>query len=188
MKRQLRSGRDATLGWWRGEDPLPTLRSPSPRAWGGLAVRRPRASLFEPRDSHERFKRGGGRKPSHLHPFTGTRVLPTRARELGTPTCVIVFPWSPETATSRPGKCWALKNRCPSSTAEGAFGPAASPGSRLAVPALSQTCKGKRGVRPAREPQCNVLCVVLSTETVVRSVMILPQVHLRKPCYDFYFL
>ena len=29
---------------------------------------------------------------------------------------------------------------------------------------------------------------VRSRATVQRSIMILPQVHLRKPCYDFYFL
>ena len=31
-------------------------------------------------------------------------------------------------------------------------------------------------------------CNTLSQETTSKPVMILPQVHLRKPCYDFYFL
>ena len=42
------------------------------------------------------------------------------------------------------------------------------------------------------EENCEILprvfLILVSSEEKLKSVMILPQVHLRKPCYDFYFL
>ena len=37
-------------------------------------------------------------------------------------------------------------------------------------------------------PKKNLATVVFCKPGVCKTVMILPQVHLRKPCYDFYFL
>ncbi len=43
--------------------------------------------------------------------------------------------------------------------------------------------------RPQTETvELRPVCTVLRVGREVCSVMILPQVHLRKPCYDFYFL
>ena len=49
---------------------------------------------------------------------------------------------------------------------------------------------GKETVRPSRRSTRHVCPVPdgLLEEGFSLSVMILPQVHLRKPCYDFYFL
>ena len=40
---------------------------------------------------------------------------------------------------------------------------------------------------PSTAPKKEFFCVHASRVDVV-TLMILPQVHLRKPCYDFYFL
>ena len=52
---------------------------------------------------------------------------------------------------------------------------AASGQALLLPPPLGEKCRLRRGERPA-------------PSRVSLSLMILPQVHLRKPCYDFYFL
>ena len=43
------------------------------------------------------------------------------------------------------------------------------------------------GSEPSTAPKKEFFCVHASRVVVV-TLMILPQVHLRKPCYDFYFL
>ena len=34
----------------------------------------------------------------------------------------------------------------------------------------------------------DVFSILINSKESINSIMILPQVHLRKPCYDFYFL
>ena len=48
--------------------------------------------------------------------------------------------------------------------------------------------EGDGGGAPPRTTPKRVLGTVHRAEWPLGSVMILPQVHLRKPCYDFYFL
>ena len=60
---------------------------------------------------------------------------------------------------------------------------------RLAKVSLSHQAYNKcTGVWEWNEPGVHIPLVEVSYNPFQNSIMILPQVHLRKPCYDFYFL
>ena len=74
-----------------------------------------------------------------------------------------------------------------------AAGSSGQPGTRApeaALPTAEQTRPSERPCPSSLETQVNASFAFFSTKINSKkiSVMILPQVHLRKPCYDFYFL
>ena len=65
-------------------------------------------------------------------------------------------------------------------------------GSDIAVHSVAEPCRRaqiQRRIQPASQPYASQgLAVNLTSQRSKQPLMILPQVHLRKPCYDFYFL
>lgn len=116
---------------------------------------------------------------------TVTTTPPRRARDRGDGRALVrsVVPWR----VPRRGSLYARGGRreAPLARARGTRG-AGAPGASRTRPRVEEA-----GSRPLLRPPSREGCVTTCSRVVLLrrvSTMILPQVHLRKPCYDFSFL